>query len=506
MAGHDRFLTKLLVIVGIALRLRLYLQNDSLWWDEAALASNLQTRSYGGLLESLDYQQAAPVAFMWMSKAITGVLGDAEMMLRLLPLLCGLASVVVFYRLASRLLDGVGLPVAVGLFALSAPLLRYSVELKPYSVDLLCALVVTSLAYTSLAGDERGSRTRALGLLALLGAAIVWVSNAAPLVLAGAGIALVVDFSRRRELGAGAAAASACVLWLASFAAAYAVYLRAVAANPYFQEFWSGRVAYAGVPERGAFLPLPTSFGGLQEMGLWLLHAPFELLANPVGVPLRGVAFLLLVIGTVESLRARPSQAALLLLPAAFALALSAWGLYPFSGRFLLFFAPASIVMIAHGTRPAVASLPGRSRLVTAVLVALLFVDPSAPLLRFKHKPGHVDLRPALEFVARTRSANELVYVAYGAKPVLEYYASRIGFDADSVLLQVGSVFEPSSEEKLAMLVDDIERLRGHLAWVVLTYIPRVEREAMIAELARMGTVWTARLGPEVQVYYFIPA
>ena len=53
----------LVVALGIALRVRQYLVNHSLWEDEASLAFNLVNRSFSQLTQLLDYHQAAPIGF-----------------------------------------------------------------------------------------------------------------------------------------------------------------------------------------------------------------------------------------------------------------------------------------------------------------------------------------------------------------------------------------------------------------------------------------------------------
>src|SRR5690606_12042987 len=62
------FLSMLVVVLGIVLRLRQYFANRSLWVDEASLALNIINRSFGGLTQPLDYNQGAPVGFLFIEK------------------------------------------------------------------------------------------------------------------------------------------------------------------------------------------------------------------------------------------------------------------------------------------------------------------------------------------------------------------------------------------------------------------------------------------------------
>ena len=58
----------LIICFGILVRVIQYLYNRSLWADEAVLALNIVNRSYLELLQPLDYEQGAPIAFLWVEK------------------------------------------------------------------------------------------------------------------------------------------------------------------------------------------------------------------------------------------------------------------------------------------------------------------------------------------------------------------------------------------------------------------------------------------------------
>ena len=59
-----------------------------IWGDEAFLAWNLFVRDFAGMFKPLEYNQIAPVGFMWIELAVTRVLGTSDHALRLFPFLC----------------------------------------------------------------------------------------------------------------------------------------------------------------------------------------------------------------------------------------------------------------------------------------------------------------------------------------------------------------------------------------------------------------------------------
>ena len=127
-------------------RLIRYLLRFPLWGDEAMLAMNFLDRDYAGLMRPLDFHQVAPLLFLWIELTAVKLLGFHEWSLRLFPLLCSIASLFLFHRLARLLLRGTALVLAVGIFAVTYSGLRYAAEVKPYGVDLMVSTLLLLLA------------------------------------------------------------------------------------------------------------------------------------------------------------------------------------------------------------------------------------------------------------------------------------------------------------------------------------------------------------------------
>ena len=131
-----------LIGLGVLLRTAQYAGNLSFWVDESALALNIIRKSYGELLNPLDYHQAAPVGFLLLEKYVSLHLGIGEYSLRLVPFLSGIASLPVFHALARKSLPKAAIPWALFLFAIAGPLVYYSAEMKQYSSDVLVTMVI----------------------------------------------------------------------------------------------------------------------------------------------------------------------------------------------------------------------------------------------------------------------------------------------------------------------------------------------------------------------------
>jgi hypothetical protein len=143
------------VILGAAIRLLRYALRFPLCVDESMLAENFLDRGFLDLLSPLDHEQIAPVGFLWIELACVRLLGFSEWTLRLFPLACGVASLLVFRHLASRVLSGVPLVLAVGCLAISKPPVGLSADVKPYAGDLFVALALLALLVEWLRRPEK---------------------------------------------------------------------------------------------------------------------------------------------------------------------------------------------------------------------------------------------------------------------------------------------------------------------------------------------------------------
>ncbi|MGO9111765.1 MAG: glycosyltransferase family 39 protein [Thermoguttaceae bacterium] len=173
--------------VGVAARLIRYLLRFPLWGDEAMLATNFLDRDYAGLMQPLDFHQVAPLLFLWIELTAVKLLGFHEWSLRLFPLLCSIASLFLFHRLARLLLHGTALVLAIGIFAVTYSGLRYAAEVKPYGVDLM---VSTLLLLLVARWWQQPDDTRWLWVLAAVVPLALGLSYPAVFVAGGASLAV----------------------------------------------------------------------------------------------------------------------------------------------------------------------------------------------------------------------------------------------------------------------------------------------------------------------------
>jgi hypothetical protein len=212
-----------LTAFGVALRLSEYLAHFSLNHDDICLAINLINRDARGLTHTLDFDQAAPLGFLWLERLVIVALGHGQRVLRFLPLVFGCLSVPCFWLLAARLLPPFETTAATGFFALSQALIGAGVEVKPYSFDVLIAILLMCLYLPIVVAEA----DRAISWIAgFAGASSLWFSFPALFVLGAIGLLIIARGLTRTSRASLLRNASILALWAGSTVLAYCYSVR----------------------------------------------------------------------------------------------------------------------------------------------------------------------------------------------------------------------------------------------------------------------------------------
>jgi hypothetical protein len=389
--GSARGLAWVAIAFGIIFRVADYINDRPFWKDEGFLAESVIGRPIFEFDRPMPHDQLAPPGFLIVARISWRALGDSSHALRLFPLVCGIAALVVLGEVARRSLSPRAVPIALALAAVSDDLIYYSTEFKQYSTDLLIALGCCLLAW-DLGSKELSPRR--LATAAALGIAAMWSSFSSVFVLAGAGIWLAGQAAlerRRRRLEALAVLGA---VWAANFAACFAVARRLLAEGPFMWNWWGF-----------AFLPLPPRTAAQAEQVFWQFVNVFT---NPVGIvtPLgpMGTALLSLALfaaGLISwATKRRWGTLVVLTAPIALAMLASALHRYPFHGRLILYLVPSFLLPMAEGV-DAIGRRCGR--LAMAALIALLLVSSSYEAL------DHIDRIRSRGFDSHGDQRNDLL-------------------------------------------------------------------------------------------------
>lgn len=405
-----------LLLFGALVRIVGFLQNPSLSGDEAMLALSIGGRSFRELLQPLDYGQVATVPFLWAERLMAMVGGMSGYSLRIITLLAGIGLLWVVYRLGHDLVGQVGALMALALSATAFPLIRYSVEVKPYILD---ALVSAALIWVAVRLMDKPEDGRWWLWLTLSGVVGVLLSAPALFVSAGVLFGLGIASVRRRRLYHLRRLALLALLWGALFGAAYVNWYAANAAAPYMRVFWAEAFLRPGTPRFVARL-----WRGVGDLSCTLTCWRGLVDLSPL-------LLLLALIGLTNVARRRgPEVAVFLGAPILAAFGASALGGYPIATRLVLFSAPLLAILVAAGAVALAQAVERSWPKVRARWVLLLLVYPSlilAATLAFAPPSNWgfhgEEIRPLAELY-RARGRNEPVYVFPRSVPAWVFHTT----------------------------------------------------------------------------------
>jgi hypothetical protein len=392
-----------LIAVALALRLTYYLLNPSLSTDEADLALNLIHRSYAGLFQRLDFNQAAPPGFLLLQKLAINLFGTSAYSLRLLPLLAGAAACLLVYPVAVRIAGRPAAIVALALFAVSAPLVSYASTNKQYSFDVAVVLGL----YVLMVAIRRRLHTREMVLLALVGMIAVLLSYAAAFVLAAIWVVLAAENVVARRWREVAGLAGVGVVWLGSLATAFLSTRASI-------EQIQGSADSALTSVHAAL----RTFGGIAR---YLLSVPG--FAPEVRAAVTWILIAVWFVGVRALVQRSPGVTAVLVVPTILA-GTAVWiGSYPGFGRTFLFVEPSLIVLIASGTQLFASGGRPRALRAGAGLAVLILLGAGAfeTLRHFRPSTVTEPARALSYLIEHTRKGDSL-YVSRTAQYTFRYY------------------------------------------------------------------------------------
>jgi len=490
-----RFLTRensvvvSVLLIGFVLRIRQYLTGRSLWIDEAMLALNIVNRDFAGLFKPLDYDQGTPLGFLMIEKFFNVLLGRNELVLRLFPLVVGLASLWLFYLLLKRTTSGAGLLIALALFALNPRLIYYSSEVKQYIVDVAVTIGLLFMAERLFSANPSKMDFIWFTLAGLLA---LWFSHPALFVLAGIGLTLVLVYFERRDYSSLRFALGMGVAWVINLILFYLLVLKDLRQNNFIHGYW-----------QDAFVPLPP----WQDMS-WYLRNIEANIGLQFGIPYFPLlVFGIMLFGWVLLWRSKREYALAFAGILLIAMAASSLQLYPLLERMILFLIPIGLILIGKVMEVLYQRLNTRPVLNFASMLAfslyLLYAPFTTSWGYFLRPKYYEHIRPALAYLQEKVREGDVLYVSYGAVPAFRFYAP--GYGLDSMRTESG---ERADYQNPELIQQRLDRLKGQRrVWVLMSHVYEQagfnERDFILAHLDQIGTKIREIREPDTSVYLF---
>jgi 4-amino-4-deoxy-L-arabinose transferase-like glycosyltransferase len=395
----------LLCLAAAAFRLA-DLAGRNFWTDEAwvALAALSPTPA-----QALAAGQSTPPLFMLSLWALAHLFGGSEAVLRSLPFLFGVGTVLLFWPLARALAPRPAALTALAAVACSPWLVYFSKELKQYSGDAFFAVLVLALAERLRAREGR----EPWAWLALAGSGLLGLgfSHALVFTLSAAALALWLALPSHRPrlalLGG---------LWALAFAAYYWLFFRHEI-NVHLVAYWA-----QDFPD----------FSGPLAFLSWLVQAGRRHLGYFLGYWGQYWGLPLLLAGLIALARGGSRRAWIYWgAPLLLALLAAAAHRYPFMGhysgnRLMLFSVPLLYLGVAAGLTAVFAFLWRRRLGWLALGLTVLLAAGLHPLENLKENLhttiNREEIRPLVAALSQQRRGGDLVYVYYHAVSPFKYY------------------------------------------------------------------------------------
>ena len=464
-----------LVLLGAVLRVWAYLADTALYLDEILLSYSVLNLPLLDLLtRPLPIDQVAPLGFLFVERCAVTVFGHNEFALRLFPFVCAVLSLILFRRFAERALTGAGPTVALFLFAIGFPFIRYSAVAKQYEMDVTAAALLMLIA---LHLRDHHASTKRLLLFGLAGFVIVSFSQASVLVMAGLGFAFAVDWLLSRDQNTFRALLFTVPLWAAASIAAIILGLRSMtpSTRSFMDDFWAG-----------GYLPLP--FHAMSAVR-WFWESLTSLFSEVTLLRYRWpVVFVVVALVGVIALWRRSRPLALFLL-CQFTLAIVAAlaQQYPFRGRLALWLFPAALLAVAAGAEwiRATANFlhPPAGEIVGVLLLAALLVPPVMALAEAPPPYEVEHHKDFLSYLQKNRRPGDVVYVFPLSSVGVRFYGPRFGLQRTDWIESVCDISETRP------YIKDVDRFRGTPRLWIITGGSRAFLPARSTVLKYLGTI-----------------
>lgn len=402
---------------GLGLRAVAYGGDTSLWLDEILVARSILDLPIDQLLlQPLPLDQVAPRGFLLAARAAVVALGPGEHALRLVPFLASLLAMWLFRPLAMHVLAPTAAAIAVALFAIGVPFIKFAADVKQYEGDVAAAI---ALLLTALTLRDGSPTTRRLLLGGLVGVVAVAFSQAAVLVMAGVGVALLADWLSTRDQRAQRVLLVTMVVWAmaASLGVVAGVLSMTASTQAFMRIFWAA-----------GFLPW-TSVGAALDWtwtSLVLLFSDLTLMRYQWPALYVGLA----LVGTVTLWRTKRSAALILTAPLMVAFAAAAAHQYPVRGRLVVWLLPGLLIAVAAGMDLIRSRL---SHLHHGAGVAALAIISAPPLLAIATALPPYEIehnRLMAEYLATHRQPADQMHIFPLSRVGLRFYGPVAGLSA----------------------------------------------------------------------------
>lgn len=402
-----------LILIGGSLRLKHFLENPSLWLDEAALAINIAQRTLDQILSST-YRESvllptAPIGFLAIEKVMIQLFGLSESAWRFFPFLVSIFSIIRFSALLKENFSKLITVLALSFLLFSPTLIYYSAELKHYAFDVAFAIFLIWSAFRIL-NSSKELNTLFLGVLGFFS---IIFSYSALFILPGVWMVLVAASLFKKQYTRLKFLLIIVAVWLYLFGVVYIFELSQISGSKVLSGMWNN-----------SFLPAD---GTVMKKIEWSINAFLDFFKYMFGAGINYPAIILFFVGCFKMFKESKDKFFILIIPLILCFIATVLRKYPFYERFLLFLFPCIYIFMAKGIE--FIFVETRNRVVLIVLCSFLLIRPiAASLEAFVKGYFREEMRPVMTHLKENLKPTDVFYINDAATFAFYYYTGALSF------------------------------------------------------------------------------
>lgn len=472
-----------IIFAGLAVSIFMNCVGRSLWLDEAMLSYSFSERSLFELTSAVfEWDQNAPVLYLYFAKVMTLIFGNTEFVLRSVSILAMILTLFLTWYVAHYVFKLKYAIICSAFLANMNFILQYSNVFKQYLSECVWVLLVLVVYWFY---REKKITFRPVILLYMI---FIWGANPACFfiggVLACEFIEGVVKKDRTQILGSLFIGAGVFV----SFVTYYFYWLRATAQSGTMQAYW-GNADFPLIPKSIEDLKMANAmlydvFITFREGRLFIMG--LVLAAFVIGIIMeRNRYYMVLAVGFLITLFA------------------SFIHMFPMADRLWCFSYPLFVIL----SFSAIDRMMGkRSGELAAVALMFVLILTNNGILVYRHAENVYwegeEANPNIAYVQEHIAEDENMYVYYQSIPVVKY---KIGYDTDKIgdVAQDNIMWGADLPSKEAG-AEDIPKVQAmDKCYIMASHAPAERINPLLNALQESGNLEIVRNEHETPLYYY---
>jgi len=472
---------------GIVVSILMNCVGRTLWLDEAMLAFSFSKRSLFQLTNGVfEWDQSAPVLYLYFVKILTIIFGNREAVLRSFSVISYIA-VLFLSGYAAKKLFHIKYPVLAAAFLANMNfILKYSNEFKQYLSECIWVLLVLILYYFY---KERGLAWWKLALGFMI---FIWGANPACFFIGGV---LVYEFlsglfTKDRLLIRNSLLTGICVF--ASFAAYYFYWLRGIALSGSMQSYWEN-ASFPLIPTSVADLKLAQSM--VYEIFITFREARIFMTAFVLAAFLIGIFW------------EKNRYCTVIFLSFLVTLFASYIHMFPIADRLWCFSFPVFTILAFYALDQMAVS--NRKAELVAVFLMFTLILTNNGILVYRngenvYQAGE-EANPLIAYLQEHVEEDEKVYVYYQSIPVTKY---KIGYETERIgKVNTDNIIWATETLDKEDARGDIEKvLAQDKCYILASHAPGERINPLLDELKAQGNLEIVMNEHETPLYFYSAA